>query len=324
MHNQYRPKGILAPLVNDFINMRKNLGFKCISTKYSLFSFDTFSRKKGLSRITITRELAEEWCSRRPDEAADTWSHRNCFLRQFSTYLSNLGYESYIPPKVFTRRETFIPYIFSEEELEAIYHACDSLVLYDKHAKSGMMVLPALIRMLVATGIRISEATDLMEKDVNLENNYLILRNCKNGKDRMVPISESLAGICRQYRKYRALLPPNSNFFFVKLNGCRCPSTSFSGWWNAILKIAGINHRGATVGPRMQDFRHTFCVKSMARLAREGKDLYYILPILSTYMGHQSLAATDRYVRMTSEMYPELLSQIDSICTYIFPELKYS
>jgi integrase/recombinase XerD len=44
---------------------------------------------------------------------------------------------------------------------------------------------------------------------------------------------------------------------------------------------------------------------------------------LSTYIGHQSLAATDRYVRMTSEMYPELLSKTDSICSYIFPELKY-
>ncbi len=61
----------------------------------------------------------------------------------------------------------------------------------------------------------------------------------------------------------------------------------------------------------------------MSRLSKEGQDLYYVLPILSTYVGHQSLAATDRYVRMTSEMYPDLLSQTDSICAYIYPELKY-
>lgn len=73
---------------------------------------------------------------------------------------------------------------------------------------------------------------------------------------------------------------------------------------------------------RSDFLRHTFCVKSMIHLAREGKDLYYILPILSTYIGHQSLAATDRYVRMTSEMYPDLLSQTDSICSYIFSDLK--
>ena len=172
--------------------------------KYSLFSFDAFSNRKGLSSITITKDLAEEWCSRRPDEATDTWSHRNCFLRQLSIYLSNLGHETYIPPKVFAKHDTFIPYIFSDDELEALYNACDSLVLYDKHAKSGMMVLPALIRMLAATGIRIGEATNLLEKDVNLEHNYLTLRNSKNGKDRMVPISESLADTCRQYENIKS------------------------------------------------------------------------------------------------------------------------
>jgi integrase/recombinase XerD len=322
MNNQHITRGVLAPFVQDFINMRNNLGFKSQSARYSLFSFDAFTKKKGLSIITVTKDLAEQWCSRRPNEATNTWNHRNGFLRQFSTYLSNLGYDAYIPSRVFAKHDTFIPYIFADTELLAIYNACDSLVLYDKHARSGIMVLPALIRMLAGTGIRIGEATNLLEKDVNLEFNYLTLRNCKNGKDRLVPISESLADICRQYLKYRKLMPNNSNFFFVKMNGCRCPSASFRLWWIEILKKAGINHRGNTVGPRMHDLRHTFCVRSMARLAKEGKDLYYILPILSTYVGHQSLAATDRYVRMTSEMYPELLSQIDSICSYIFPELK--
>lgn len=322
MNNRSVSTGVLAPYINDFINMRINLGFKSKSPKYSLLAFDVFAKKKGLECITITQELAEQWCSRRPNEATDTWCHRNGFLRQLCIYLCNLGYESYIPPKIFSKHDTFIPYIFPEDELQALFNACDSLVLYDKHARSGIMVIPILIRMLAATGIRIGEATNLLNKDVNLDLNYLILRNCKNGKDRMVPISESLADSCRQYRKYRDLLPPNSNFFFVKMNGCRCPSNSFSRWWNALLKIAGIKHRGKIAGPRLQDLRHTFCVRSMARLAKQGNDLYYILPILSTYVGHQSLAATDGYVRMTAEMYPDLLSQTDSICSYLFSELK--
>jgi integrase/recombinase XerD len=322
MNRRYTSPGILAPFVDEFINMRRNLGFTSESSKYSLLGFDAFAKGKGLSTIAITKVLADEWCSRRPDEATDTWSHRNCFLRQFSVYLSNLGYDTYIPSKVFTKHENFIPYIFSDDELKALFKACDELVLYDKHARSNLMVLPAFFRMLVGTGIRIGEAAALLDKDVNLEQRYLVLRNCKNGKDRMVPISESLADVCRQYRRYRDLLPRHSNCFFVKMNGCACPANSFFHWWNRLLKDASIKHRGKTVGPRIQDLRHTFSVQSMARLAKEGKDLYYILPILSTYIGHQSIAATDRYVRMTSEMYPDLLSQTDSICSYIFPHLK--
>lgn len=220
MNNRSIQTGVLAPFIRDFLNMRRNLGFKSESTKYSLYAFDAFAYKRGLATITITKELAEEWCTRRPDEATDTWCHRNSFLRQLSIYLLNLGYETYIPPRVFSKHDTFIPYIFSDVELQALFNACDSLVLFDKHAKSGIMAFPPLIRMLVATGIRIGEATSLLDKDVDLDHNYLILRNCKNGKDRMVPISESLADICHQYRKYRNLLPHNSDFFFIKLNGC--------------------------------------------------------------------------------------------------------
>ena len=46
------------------------------------------------------------------------------------------------------------------------------------------------------------------------------------------------------------------------------------------------------------------------------------MPILSTYIGHQSIKATDRYVRLTSELYPEIFAQTDSIYTYIYPDFK--
>jgi|SRR5665647_328995 len=322
MHNKNTSQGVLASFICDFINMRKSLGFTSANIKYSLFAFDVFTKNKGLSDISISRQLGEEWCKRRPNETTDTWSHRNSFLRQFAIYLTNLGYEAYIPSQVITRPSSFTPYIFSDVELQALYDACDSLSLYDKHARSNIMVLPALIRMLAATGIRIGEATNLLDKDVNLEYNYFILRNCKNGKDRIIPMSESLADVCKQYRKYRTLLPSNSNFFFIKMNGCQCPPQSFSLWWDKLLKIAQIKRRGKMVGPRIQDLRHTFCIKSMTHLVQEGKDLYYILPILSTYVGHSSLASTDRYLRMTAEMYPDLLNKTESICSYIFSDVK--
>lgn len=322
MREKYKTPGILAPFIQEYLNMRRNLGFTSKAPGYSLYSFDTFAAQKGLCNTTITKELAEEWGKKRPNEANDTWSHRNFFLRQFCIYLSNIGYDTYIPSKVIIKPDKFIPYIFSDEELNKIFSVCDSFILHDKHARINLMVLPSFFRMLAGTGIRIGEAAALLDKDVNLEQEYIVLRNCKNGKDRLVPISESLADVCRQYRKYRALLPHHSDCFFLKMNGCSCPANSFSNWWNKILEAAGISRRGKLIGPRVQDLRHTFCVKSMARMTKEGKDLYYILPVLSTYIGHQSIEATDRYVRMTAEMYPDLLSQTDSICSYIFPHLK--
>lgn len=314
---------ILSPLIRDYIRVKKGLGFKAERIESGLWAFDTWAQNKGNKEIALPKELVEEWCMRRPNEKVPTWGARSTHLRQFSIYLYNLGYDAYIPPLVQARRETFTPYIYTDAELESIFSATNTLVQRRFHPGYCLFSVPALIRMLAGTGVRLGEAVDLLDKDVDLENNCLTLRNTKNGTERLVPISESLSEVCLQYRQYKSLLPfIHSDTFFVKLNGTKCTNLSFGHWWNQILKKAGIPHLGKQRGPRMHDLRHTFCVKSMARLAREGKDLYYIMPILSMYVGHMSLKATDRYVRLTSEMFPELLSQTDSICTYVYPDFK--
>ncbi len=63
--------------------------------------------------------------------------------------------------------------------------------------------MPALIRLLFGTGLRIGEALVLRNKDVNLTDNFLIVIDSKNGKQRMIPISESLAAVCRDYVYHR-------------------------------------------------------------------------------------------------------------------------
>jgi len=320
--NSKRKTGVLLQFINDFINMRHNLGYKSKSMEISLRAFDAFAFKEGLNEVTIHRELAQEWCKKRKGEANDTWSHRTNFLRQFSIYLVNIGYEAYIPNKPPSKHNAFIPYIYSDEEIKKIFEVTDHLSLYDRHANTLLMTVPLLIRMLYATGIRIGEGVNLNLEDINLEKNYLIIKDTKNGKGRMVPFSESLAKGCHQYLKYRNRLPKHCNNFFAKSNGCKCRASGYLRWWNQILHSAGIKHLGKVPGPRIHDLRHTFCVKSMHDLSMDGKDLYYSLPILSTYIGHQSIAATDGYVRMTSEMYPELINKMESICSYIFPNLK--
>jgi integrase len=314
---------ILSPFIRDFIRVKKGLGFKAERIETGLWAFDTWAHNKGNREIYLSKGLVEEWCARRPNETVTTWGARINHIRQFSTHLFNLGYDAYIPPLHHVRRETVMPYIYTDAELEAIFEATNTLVQRRYNPKYCLFSVPALIRMLAGTGIRLGEAVDLLDRDIDLENNCLTLRDTKNGTERLVPISESLSEVCRQYRQYKSLLPYiHTDTFFVKLNGTRCTNKSFGHWWNQILKTAGIPHLGKQRGPRMHDLRHTFCVKTMARLARDGKDLYYIMPILSMYIGHLSLRATDGYVRLTSEMFPELLSQTDSICTYIYPNFK--
>lgn len=313
----------ITPFINDYIRVKKGLGFSITKVENELRSFDSWLREKGYTMNIPSKELITEWCAKRLNEKHSTCRYRTNAIRQLLIHMFNLGYDVYIPATHNRRFESTSPYIYSDKELSAIIDAMDYLSLEKYSPKSCIFSVPALFRMLIGTGIRIGEAVELLDKDVDLKNNYIVLRDTKNLTDRIVPISQSLSEVCKQYKHYKSLLPfINSDRFFVKLNGTKCDTICFSQWWHKILRIAGIPHLGKQFGPRIHDLRHTFCVKTLAHLAREGKDLYYILPILSTYIGHMSLSSTDKYVRLVSELYPELLSQTDSVCTYIYSSFK--
>ena len=316
-----RYHGIYATLIEQYISFKQNLGYKFVDAIYTYSLFDRFTIEKGVTTIGVTKELADEWAIKRPNESDSTCYKRVFYLAQLSAFLNDTGYPSYIPrlPKAY--RSTFTPYIFSKKELEAIFIACDRLET-DGNMDSSINVVPALFRVLYGTGVRIGEAVALKNKDVHLEDSYFIIKDSKNGKERMLPLSGSLVQVCKQYRASLPGICATGEYFFVKRNGQKCSSKAAYEWFRKVLRNAGIPHGGKGKGPRLHDFRHVFSVYSLVSMAEAGLDLYYSLPILSTYLGHQSLEATDRYVRLTSEMFPGLLSEVNSICAYVFPEVS--
>ncbi len=56
--------------------------------------------------------------------------------------------------------------------------------------------------------------------------------------------------------------------------------------------------------------------------SKNGIDLSDMLPYLSVYMGHESLTATSQYLKMTAEVYPEILSAVEKACSFAIPEVK--
>ena len=315
-----RYQGIYASLLEQYIDFKRNLGYKFKSAESTYYLFDKFTIRNGETEIGITKELANKWAVKRPNESDNTRYKRVMYLIQFSSFLNDSGYPSYISrlPKAY--KSTFTPYIFSRQEMKAIFEASERLKI-DNFMDSAVNVIPALLRMLYGTGIRIGEAVSLKVNDVNLTEQYLIIRQSKNGMERMIPFSDSLADVCRQYRNSLQVIHGSEDYFFVKRNGRSCNPKAIYEWFRKVLREAGISHGGKGQGPRLHDVRHVFSVHSMVAMAESGLDLYYSLPILSEYLGHQSLEATEKYVRLTSEMYPELISNVNSICAYAFPEV---
>lgn len=311
--------GVNACLIEQYIDFKRSMGY-ALDNVYTFKMFDDFTVTNGVNFVGLTKELADKWAEKRPNESEVTRYKRVNDIINFSIYLNQLGYEAYIPRQLKTYKSTFTPHIFSKEQLNLFFNACDTL---EVHRQSPMKyILPVLFRMIYGCGLRVNEALKLRCEDVNLDDGYIIIRESKNGSDRILPISNSLKDVCVQYRQCYLSSLTSCDYFFPQKNGNKYTPDTVYEWFRKILWKAGIPHGGKGMGPRVHDFRHSFSVHSLAEMARKGLDLYYSLPVLSKYLGHSSLEATDKYVRLTSDMYPELIQDVNSLCSYVFPEVK--
>ncbi|MEI6949750.1 tyrosine-type recombinase/integrase [Paraflavisolibacter sp. H34] len=302
--------------------MKRKLGFKYTTGAIILGKIDRLAEKEGEVSPGITKQFAQKWCKKQPEETELYHHGRVRHMAMFSAYLCDLGISSYIPKLPPYPRTTFYPYIYSQKEIDALFKACDELVLNKRAMKSCLFSMPTLLRLLYSTGLRISEALALTNQDVNLEENYLRVKDCKNGKQRIIPISNSLVSVCKEYVRYRDRLPIRKTKwgnFFVRLDGKKC-GLGVRDWFKICLEKAAIQCTEKKRWPRIHDLRHTFAVTSLANMAEAGIDLYASLPILSTYLGHQSLGATNHYVRLTANMFPDLVKDVDMICLDVFPK----
>ena len=201
------------------------------------------------------------------------------------------------------------------------------LLLRESHRKDDPIIsIPCLLRLLYSTGLRITEAVSLRNKDVDLERNMLRVgtwTNTKNGEERLVPICTSLKDNLLKYLHYRSMLPikgitATDHIFFVKLNGEAVSSANVYRWFKKVYTHCGIAYRGEHFGPRVHDLRHTMASHSLVKMIREGMDIYAALPLLAACLGHKALTATEGYVRLTCSEYPDLLQQCSSLNNFIY------
>ena len=75
---------------------------------------------------------------------------------------------------------------------------------------------------------------------------------------------------------------------------------------------------------RLDFFRHTFCVHSLRRWTLRGADPTTLLPRLTAYLGHNAFSATEQYLRMTAEAYPEVSRLMEEKYGYIIPGMEDS
>ena len=85
---------------------------------------------------------------------------------------------------------------------------------------------------------------------------------------------------------------------------------------------AGISHSGRGYGPRVHDFRHSYAVHCLKKWTEQEKDLAVYLPVLKTYMGHDSFHETAYYLRMTVDVFPDITLKMETRYPGVIPNLQ--
>lgn len=325
----YIYKSVFASFFLDFIHVKETMGFNTPKIEYILKEFDMFFQAQGIKEPVIRKEHLKAWREERVNESERTIYDKWSIISQFSRYMCHIGFPCYVPhmPKRSFGVGSYIPYIFTHEQMTSIFKASDDMVMTSNNMESRMFCIPALLRTLYSTGMRIGEACSLLNKDIDMQKSQILIRKTKNQQERIVPFCPSLAKVLEQYKQYRdrinvaGLSSPESSFF-VAPNGNKLNPGCMHKWFRKLLKICGIPFVGGNHGPRIHDIRHTFAVHSLMQQVKTGSDIYCSLPILSTYLGHKTLSGTERYVRLTQEMFPDIISQEESVSFYVFPSIS--
>lgn len=312
----------LSTPIEKYIAEKRAVGYKFDKGAAMLKSFDSFVCNHQLTNIELTKQLVLEWTARNPRETLSTQCGRISLLRGLAVYMNRVGYSAYVYPRamVTVDRYAYSPYIFSNDELKRIFELCDQYP--PSHCSPNRhLVLPLLIRILYGCGLRISEAVHLTIQDVELDKGLLHIHSTKFNKERRLPMADSLKERCQEYFRNADIGKMGNLYLFPSPYGGHYSEETVYKLFREILRKAGISHLGRGKGPRIHDVRHVFAVNCLKKWVLEGKDLNNCLPYLSAYLGHEDLRGSQRYLRLTADLYPDITSKVEKSCSYIIPEV---
>lgn len=318
----------LAEYFDEFVRMKRSIGYKYDNDKlYWLRAIDKICSEYSDDKICLSKSVAEEWAKRRPMESVRNQQKRIRFSNEIAEFLLYRNINAHIIPVTkskFNSAASFVPYIFTHEQIAVFLQAADKHPPHRCHPISNRMY-SFLFRLLYCCGLRLSEALNLKYNDINLKDSILTVRDGKFGKDRLVPMAASLCELCDEYLPVAKAHSPSNPYIFATgfSEADSITARSVYEYYRKILWEAGIPHGGRGKGPRVHDFRHTFAVHSLQKWVADDVDIYAALPILATYLGHDDIKITEKYLRLTAEVYPEMLRMTNAYCGAVIPEVKF-
>jgi len=232
------------------------------ATQLNISDYLAHLQDEGRSGATVSRSLAS--------------------LKNFYSYVVSSGFleSSPVPANIKVERgEKKLPQILTGKEVELLLAQpapVDPKGIRDK----------AMLEVMYATGIRVTELIDLNEDDVNLELGIIKCAGAK--KSRAIPLyPAALKALTLYMRQVRSamLADPSETALFVNMGGARM---SRQGFWKILKHYQASAHIEKDITPHT--LRHSFAV----HLLENGADLGSVQEL----MGHSDISSTQVYAHM--------------------------
>jgi integrase len=289
--------------VEAYLSLRRGLGFRLKVEGQMLLGFASFADAAG-HRGPVTTDLALRWARATTSLRRLYWARRLEVVRTFARHLAATEPGTEVPLRglLGPAHSRPRPYLFTDAEVTGLMAAAGRL-----GPPGGVRphTYRALIGLLAATGLRISEALHLDRREVDLDRDRLIVRETKYRKTRLVPLHPTATDALRTYaaRRDRAVQTPGGDRFFVSAAGLGLPYSTVRTVFRKLCDGLGVS--GTSRKPRLHDLRHTFACRRVEAWSDAGVDLAHAVSSLSTYLGHAKV--TDTYWYLTAT--PELLAR---------------
>ena len=249
--------------VDQYITFLKDMNLKSIEStnKTTVIAYLLNLQKKGRATSTISRNLAS--------------------IRSFYQYLSRINVIEADPtvnlesPKI----EKKMPQILSTKEVELLLDQPKCIDLKGYRDK-------AMLELLYATGIRVTELISLDIEDINLEVGYI--RCNKGARERVVPIGTMAISSIKDFldkARHLMIQDVSEKSMFVNINGHRLTR---QGFWKIVKQYKNLAKISKEITPHT--LRHSFA----AHLLENGADLRSIQEML----GHSDISSTQIYAQM--------------------------
>ena len=305
----------LAPYIMGLIEQKRVCGYAYVYQESILRNFDHFCVTHEAK--TINRDLVMDWAVQRPTEGKNYRNQRVSFIRQLSLYILSLGKDAYIPQHF---ASATAPHILAMQELREFFAAVDSYTPPQLGLRRLGSTYRVLFRLYYCCGLRLAEACRLQRSCIDLEEGMIRILHSKGDKDRLVPLSADVLSLCVEYDVVMQQIIPDREWFFPGQKPERpFEKTSidrkFRQFWALTPSAATVDRR-----PTVQCLRHTFVVNRVNEWMEAGVDLDVMMPYLSRYLGHASIAQTQYYYHVIAQAFT-IVRRCDAALTNVIPEV---